>query len=132
MNEVTEILLNGMPINEFISFYLIGAVGALMFFLGNLYKGITQNVDTPMTFSWRYFVRGLIRVVLALTSLAFGIIYFSDLSKYLFNLQEGQTAELNGFSALLLGIGIDGLWKKLLQVGIEGSRAGAKAIKKIK
>jgi TRAP-type C4-dicarboxylate transport system permease large subunit len=130
MNEVTEILLNEMPLGQFIGFYLIGTVGALMFFLGNLYKGITQDISTPMKFSWKHFVKGFIRVVLALVTLAFGIIYFSDLSQHLFSLSEGQVAELNGFSALLLGIGVDGLWKKLLQAGVDGMKVTEKILKK--
>jgi hypothetical protein len=129
-SNVTEILLNGMPLGQFIGYYIIGMAGALMFFLGNLYKGITQDTSTPMKFSWRYFVKGLIRVVLSLTTLAFGILYFSELSPFLFQLTEGQFVEINGFSALLLGIGVDSLWKKLLAVGIDGAKVGAKILKK--
>jgi hypothetical protein len=130
--EIVEILLNGMSFEKFIGFYLIGATGALMFFLSSVYNAIKKDITTPMNFSWKYFMRGMIRIILALISLSFAIVYFSDFSKHLFNLSDGQIVELNGFSALLMGVGIDDLWKKLLSAGASGAKAGEKMMNKMK
>jgi hypothetical protein len=130
MDEVTEILLNGKSVTEFIALYIAGTIGALWFFLQNLYDGITKDPTTPMIFSWRYFVRGLIRVVLALTGLAFVILYFEELSPHLFELPNGTTAGLKVHTALFIGLGIDGLVKKMISAGIDGAKATEKALKK--
>ena len=121
-----------MSFEKFIGFYLIGATGALMFFLSSVYNAIKKDITTPMNFSWKYFMRGMIRIILALISLSFAIVYFSDFSKHLFNLSDGQIVELNGFSALLMGVGIDDLWKKLLSAGASGAKAGEKMMNKMK
>jgi hypothetical protein len=115
--ETYKLLLNGMPFREFIVYYLIGMVGALMFFLGNLYNAIGHDPDTPNKWSWRHFIKGAIRVFLSLTSLAFAIIYFKEFSPFLFNTTQSTVVDVNGFSALCLGIGIDRIWKGVLHTG---------------
>jgi len=112
--EVAGLLLNGMPFKQFIVFYLVAVGGVLLFFLHNLYKAIKVDTDTPMTFKWPYFIKGLIRVIMSLVSLAFGIIFFEEISMIIFATE--QPVELNALSALMMGIGVDRLWKGLLGV----------------
>jgi hypothetical protein len=122
--EVAGLLLNGMPLKQFIVFYLVAVGGALIFFLHNLYTSIKVDSSTPMTFQWKYFIKGLIRVIMSLVSLAFGIIFFTDISLIIF--ATDQPVELNALSAFLMGVGVDRLWKGLLGVGEETRRAVAK------
>lgn len=122
--EVAGLLLNGMPLKQFIVFYLIAVGGALIFFLHNLYTSIKEDSSTPMTFKWRYFVKGLIRVVMSLVSLAFGIIFFGEISLIIF--ATDQPVELNALSAFLMGVGVDRLWKGLLGVSNQTRKAVAK------
>ena len=128
--EMQAILLNGMPLGEFVAYYLVGVVGIAFFFLSNLLTAIESDPNTPGTFRWVYFIRGLIRVVLALMALGLGIIYFSELMQFIMEVPEGADVEINGFSALLLGIGVDGLSKKLVSVSIGGYQGIKKQIKR--
>lgn len=126
--EVYKLLLNGMPFKTFIVFYLSGLAGSLLFFLGNVYKSIKTDPTTPNRWSWRAFIKGGIRVLLSLISLAAAIIYFPDISPILFNidngLELGAMVDINAKSAFLLGVGIDRIWKGLLSA----SESGAKAV----
>lgn len=125
--EVTVLLLNGMPVKTFFVFYFYGVIGILMFYLGSVWKNIDSNPNTPSSFSWKYFLKGTIRIVLSLITLFFIIIYFKDFSPFLFNLPEGANKiDINGFSSLFAGIGIDSTWKMVLGI----SKTGSQAIKK--
>ena len=121
--EVAKLLLNGMSFKHFLVYFMIGMIGALMFFLGNLYSAIKTDTGTPFKWSWKAFMKGGIRVLLSLTSLAFSIIYFKEMSPFLFNITGDGIVDVNGFSALCLGIGIDRLWKGVLHVGHESIKA---------
>lgn len=115
--DVTGLLLNGMPINIFLVYYFYGIVGILMFYLGSAWKAMNSDTTTPSTFSWRLFFKGAIRVVLSVITLFFIIIYFKDFSPFIFNLPEGSDkVEINGFSSLFSGIGIDSTWKFILGI----------------
>jgi hypothetical protein len=115
--EVYKLLLNGMEFKHFIVYYAIGIVGALMFFLSNLFKAIKTDSNTPNIWSWKAFLKGGIRMVLSFVSLAFAIIYFKEFSPFLFKTSNEVIVDVNGFSALCLGMGIDGIWKGILKVG---------------
>lgn len=125
------LLLNGMTIGHFFVYYLVGVFGIAYVFLGNLLKAIESDPTTPRTFQWVYFVKGLIRVILALMSLAFGILYFSELMSYIMEVPEGVEVEINGFSALIMGIGIDGLSKRLVSASIDGYKIASQNKQKI-
>ena len=128
--EVYNLLLNGMPFKHFIVYYVIGVAGGLVFFLGNVYNSIKTDTTTPNHWSWRAFIKGGIRVFLMLITLAFGIVYFPEISPILFNVTDFEMdvamVDINSKSAFLMGIGIDRLWKALLSV----SESGAKAVLK--
>lgn len=121
--EMQAVILNGMPLGQFVAYYLVGVFGIAFFFLSNLLKAIETDPTTPRTFQWIYFVKGLIRVVLALMALAFGIVYFSELMGYIVDVPQGAEVEITGFSALLVGISVDQLSKKLVSLSI-GSYKG--------
>ena len=125
-----DILLNGMPLHEFVIFYLVAIGGMLMFFLHNLYTSIKTDINTPITFHWRYFWKGLIRVILSVLSLPAGIVFFGEISLMVFATET--PAELNALSALLLGIGVDRLWKGLLGFGIDAGNFSKGVIKRLK
>jgi len=113
-----------MPFKQFIVFYLVAVGGVALFFLHNLYTSIKLDVSTPPTFVWKYFIKGLIRVVMSLLSLAFGIIFFKEISLIIF--ATDQPVELNALSAFMMGIGVDRLWKGLLGVSDQTRKAVAK------
>lgn len=128
--EITDMILNGFGPNQFAVLYIGGVIGALMIFLWNLYEGITLDPKTPFNWSWVHFIRGGIRVVISLVSLAFVILYFDEMSVWFFELEPGQEVFLNMKSAFFLGLGIDGLVKKLMSAGIGGAKATKKALHK--
>lgn len=125
--EIYTLLLNGMPFKTFLGFFLLGMAGAFMFYLGKLYKKINQPVREEI--SWRRFIAGAIHLILSVMSLAVCIIYFKEISPFLFNITDSEhqhVVNVNGFSSLMLGMAIDRLWTSLLQA----SQGGAKLFKK--
>lgn len=131
MNEdMQSILLNGMPIGVFLAYYLVGVFGIAFLFLSNLLKAIESDPSTPRTFKWIYFIKGLVRLVLALMALAFGIVYFSELMGYIAEVPEGAEVEITGFSALLVGISVDQLSKKLVSLSLSSYKVVKKQVKR--
>lgn len=124
--EVYSLLLNGMPLKTFLGMFLMGVIGALLFYLGKIYKALNPN--TPkLKLSVRDVIRGLIKMILSLSSLAVFIIYFKEMSPFFLNIADTDhehIVDINGKSALLLGLGIDRLWNTLLNLG-----AGATKLK---
>lgn len=113
-DEFKELFLNGMSLSHFIFYYAMGLIGILMFFLVNLYSAIKTDPKTPPKWSWRAFLRGGIRLLLSLASLALAVLYFKELSPYIFNTTDGIQIDINGFSSFMLGVLIDRLWKSLM------------------
>ena len=123
MNESFEILLNGMPLKEFWVWYLVAMAGALVYLLIRIEQAIRKDPNTPSTFSWRHTARGFIKLIIAMIIIPWGIIYFSDILPILLNfittdalLPEGVelNAEVNGFSAFLIGFGVDYLVRRTM------------------
>ena len=134
--EVAKLLLNGMPFREFIIFYLTGIFGIVIYFLGNLFVALENDSSTPKHWSWRAFLKGGIRLFLSITGLAFGIIFFKELSPYLFNLSgmssmpNDVVIDVNMLSAFLLGLIIDRVVKGGLHILIKSYNKGTNLIKK--
>ena len=126
--EVYSMLLNGMPVKTFLGMFLMGLIGAMLFYLGKIYKALSPN--TPrLKLSVRDVVRALIKMVLSLSSLAVFIIYFKEMSPFFFNITDTDhehIVDINGKSALLLGIGIDRLWNIILNIGAGGVKLMSK------
>jgi hypothetical protein len=85
--------------------------------------GVRKDPNTPSTFSWRHTARGFIKLIIAMIIIPWGIIYFSDILPILLNfittdalLPEGVelNAEVNGFSAFLIGFGVDYLVRRTM------------------
>jgi len=125
MNESVTILLNGMPLAEFWVWYAVALAGAFVYLMSKVYHAINRDPDTPNTFSWRHLSRGLIKFIVAMILIPWGVIYYSDIFPILVDmvtmdslLPEGVqlNAEINGFSAFLVGLGIDYGVHKVLKV----------------
>lgn len=126
--EVYSTLLNGMPMKTFLGFFLVGVIGAMLFYLGKIYKALNPN-QPRIHLTGRDIARGVIKGILSLSSLALIIIYFKELSPFFLNITDSDhehVVDINGKSALLLGLGIDRLWNTLLGL----SEGGVKMIKR--
>ena len=126
--QVSSALLNGMPLNTFLGLFLVGVIGATLFYLGKIYKALNPN-QPKLRLSAREVIRGLIKMILSLSSLAIFIVYFKEISPFFFNIAETEhehVVDINGKSALLLGLGIDRLWTTLLNL----SAGAAKLMKR--
>jgi len=122
--EVYKLVLNGLPFREFIVFYLFSVGGAVAFFLYSLYKAIKMDINTPFTFSMKHLYKGLIRVFLTIIVLAISIIYWDQISMFIFAVED--PVELNGWSSFLLGT----LTDRLLEVVLGGGADAGKYVKK--
>ena len=114
-DEVSNLLLEGMSKAEFVTYYLIAIVGAMLFFMYNLYEQLFLTPGGRQPWSWHKFAKGSLRVVMSLISLIFAVLYFEKASMILF--QTESPIKLTGWSAFTLGIGFDRIWKGLLGAG---------------
>ena len=116
--EVTKILLNGMPLAEFKAYYLASLMGALLWFIIKTWRGVYADPSTPSTFSWRYFWRGLIKYGISVIALAWAVVYFSDYGPFLLKIffqfpevnpeaLDNVVMNMNAGSAFLLGFFVD-------------------------
>ena len=115
-DEVRTILLNGMPVVEFIAYYLAGLFGAFVWFLIKTLRAISKDPETAGRFQWRYFWRGFVKFILTLIILPWVVIYFEDYGPFIMQglfgfpqLAEGQDLlmEINAGSAALIGFFLD-------------------------
>lgn len=117
-------LLNGMAFKTFLGLFLVGAIGALLFYLGKIYKALNPN-QPKLKLTVREVIRGLIKAILSFSSLALIIIYFKELSPFFLDIADTEhehVVDINGKSALLLGLGIDRLWDGILTLGAGGAK----------
>ena len=116
-SEVTRILLNGMEIPFFIAMLLLAFAGAIVFFIREIMKSMKYDNRTPNKFNFKTMWRmSVLRILLAIILIPISIVYFGDLSKIVFHIEN--PLEINGFVAFTLGMGIDRL--------IEGVVGGSK------
>ena len=116
-DDVARVVLNGMPLTDFIAFYGIAVFVSLIMFIMKIHRGIKVDAKTPNKFSWRHFFKGFTKLLVTLMAIAPAIIFFKDLSPFVLNLgllgdvPEGVdieiVADVNAFTAFLIGFGID-------------------------
>ncbi len=120
--EVQKILLNEMPVVEFIAYYLASILGAFVWLFIKTIKAIYHDPDTPGTFKRKYMWRGIFKFIISLMILPWVIIYFTDYGPFIlelmFKLPQENThnhigIELNGGSAFVLGLSIDAFIRKI-------------------
>lgn len=109
--DVVQILLNGIPLNQFIAFYIAGLVGAIISFGINVGQAVKKNTSTPSKFQWRTLKFKALRWVTSLLLLAVGIIFNKEILGAA--LESTSTIELTLWSSLLVGMSTDQLGKKL-------------------
>lgn len=120
--DITKHLLNGMSPGFFIAMMIIALSGVLVFFLSDVAYAVKNDKSTPGEFNiWFMFKSGFARVLLNFIILSFCIAYFGEISQIIFRVEEPLT--INGVIALMLGIQIDPIAKKIVGYGKDGTRA---------
>jgi len=106
---IFEKMLNGVPVNDFIAFYIWGVIAMLVVF----FMGVGNNAKKT-GWSWPSFWGGWKRILVNLMLIAIGIVFWPNLSEFFF--QSESTVELTMWSALLIGLSLDRLrsWVKSL------------------
>lgn len=126
--DVTSMLLQGITGKEFLVFYLVGIVGIIIRFLMNLSTAIKTDSKTPYKFQWRYFVKGLIRLVISFGIMAVIVARFHEFSHHLVNMEpvfnsptrlpDGieveVSANITAGLSFTIGLGIDEIVKRIV------------------
>lgn len=89
--DVTRMLLQGITLSEFKLLFLVGIIGIISRFLYNVVEGVKRDPNTPTNFKFRYFIKGLARLVLSLIILALVIARFQEFSHLLVNIDTSFT-----------------------------------------
>lgn len=104
---IIEKLLNGVPLNDFISFYIAALVGFILFFGWDVKEGIKNSKTTPNKWDWPSFWKGWKRITKSLILIAAGIIFWPQISTFLF--ASDSTIGLELWTAFGLGMMLDKL-----------------------
>lgn len=109
--DVVRILLNGIPIPQFIAFYIAGLVGAFVSFGINVGQAVKKDTSTPNKFQWSKVKLKAIRWMTTILLLAIGIVFNKEILGAALNSEA--PIELTVWSAILIGMSTDQLGKKL-------------------
>jgi len=110
-DDVVSILLNGIPLHQFIAFYIAGLVGAIISFGINVGQAVKKDASTPKKFNWKVLKVKSVRWMTTLLLLAIGIIFNKEILGAALNSEA--TIELTLWASLLVGMSTDQLGKKL-------------------
>lgn len=110
-DDVVKLLLNGIPLHQFIAFYIAGLVGALITFGINVGQAVKNDTTTPNKFQLKKVKFKLVRWMTTLLLLAVGIIFNKEIFGAMLNSET--PIELTLWSSLLAGMGTDQLGKRL-------------------
>lgn len=125
--EVTRILLEGITAKEFVIIFLVGIAGILVRFLVNLVNGIRYDPNTDTKFRFKYFIKGLVRLLVSFTVMAAVVARFQEFSYLLVDININSAylaaqgheavAGITPGSAFLIGLGIDEVVKRFVKEG---------------
>lgn len=130
MEQLKEILLNGMSLPFFLAMFILAILGVMVFFAREVIHAIKYDNRTPEKFNFKLMLKmSALRIFIGLVIIAVSIIYFGEISKLVFQVEN--PLEINGFIAFSLGLGIDRLVDGVLGWGKDGGVFIAKQGKKI-
>jgi len=104
---ILEKMLNGVPINDFISFYISALLGFMLFFGWDVREGVKKSAKTPNKWDWPSFWKGWKRITKSLVLIAVGIVFWPQISAFLFASESPVSLEL--WTAFGLGVMLDKL-----------------------
>lgn len=100
--EVIMKMLNEIPVVDFLAYFAWGTIAMLVVF------GLGVNINAKKTgWHWRAFWNGWKRILINLVLIAMGIVFWPNLSQFLFSSET--VIELTMWSSLLLGLSLDRL-----------------------
>ena len=125
---MSKLLLQGLTSQEFLVFYLVGIGGILIRFLINLSNGIKFDKTTPYKFEFKYFIKGLIRIIISFAIMAVVVARFHEFSPQLIDMDvifssptrlpagvsADVSANITAGTAFVLGLGIDEVVKRIV------------------
>lgn len=119
--EITKVLLNGMPLAVFIAYTLASYFGAIAWFLIKTVYAINRDPKTPPKFNKKYSYRGLFKLGITFFVLPWAVVYFEDYAPIildlLFKLGESDSnellVELTAGSSFILGFMMDVLIRRV-------------------
>lgn len=112
--EVYKILLNGVPLHQFIAFYIAGAGGALLMFIINVGQAVRKDESTAFKFKWSELKIKALRVLGTVITLAALIVFWPQISSLI--LASETPIDLTVYSAFICGMGADQLGKKFASI----------------
>ena len=112
--EIGKLLLNGVPLPQFIAFYIAGSVGAVFSFAINVGSDIKKDKATPGKFSKAHFKVKIWRFVSAIITLALIIVFNKEILGFL--LASEGAVELTLWSSFVSGMGADRIGKRIAAI----------------
>jgi len=99
-DQIVEKMLNGVPLADFIAFYLWALIAMLITF------GVGVGANAKKSgWNWKSFWAGWKRILINLLLIAAGIVFWPNISSFVF--QSETPIELTMWSSFGLGLGLD-------------------------
>lgn len=112
--EVYRILLNGVPLPQFIAFVVAGTVGIIFSYGINIGMAVRNDPNTPKKFQRKSFQFKFWRVLIAFMTVVITVIFNQEILGLVLNSEA--PIELNLWSAFLAGMGWDRAGKSITTI----------------
>jgi putative Mn2+ efflux pump MntP len=105
---IIEKLLNGVPVEDFIAFYIAAFVGfAIVYLFIDVRQGVKKSPSTPNKWNWRAFFKGWKNMMGSMLLIAVGIVFWPNISTFM--LETEEPVNLTIWSAFIVGVSLDRL-----------------------
>jgi len=102
---IVQKLLNGVPVDDFIAFFIAAMVGFLLTFGFDVKQGVKKSTKTPNKWDWPSFWKGWRRMAQSVILIAASIVFWPQISRFL--LDSETTIHLTLWSSFGIGMGLD-------------------------
>lgn len=113
-DEIYRLLLNGVPLPQFVAFVIAGIVGIVFSYGVNVGMAVKNDPKTPGKFQRKSFHFKFWRVLIAVLSVVITVIFNQEILGFVLN--SDAPIQLNLWSAFLSGMGWDRVSKSITQI----------------
>lgn len=109
---IVQKLLNGVPVDDFIVFFIAAMVGFILTFGWDVKQGVKKSEKTPNKWDWPSFWKGWKRVIQSIILIVASIVFWPQISRFL--LDSETPINLTLWSSFGIGMGLDKISSGLL------------------
>jgi len=109
---IVQKLLNGVPVDDFIVFFIAAFVGFVLTFGWDVKEGVKKSTKTPNKWDWPSFWKGWKRITQSILLIAVSIVFWPQISQFM--LDSETPINLTLWSSFGVGMALDRISAGLL------------------